>query len=71
MGDWYCFDAKEIDEEIVYGFTYQNENSGWNPIFVEFTGNQAEIAETLEQHKQNIENRIEDTIKGWLNKKED
>lgn len=66
MGAYYVFDAKEIDGTVVYGFTYQNERSGFNPIFVEFTDEQKIIADDLKIRIADLEVEIEKTIESWM-----
>ena len=66
MGDWYCFDVKDIDGEIVYGFSYQNEKTGWNEVFVQFDEEQLRVAGELKDKIANLKSEVESTIKGWL-----
>jgi hypothetical protein len=47
MGEFYEFDARIIDGNIVYGFVYRNKNTGWNDVFVEFDESQKTEADKL------------------------
>lgn len=66
MGEYYCFDIKEIDGEIVCGFSYQSEKTGWKEVFVQFNEEQLKVAEKLKEKMDNLEAEVESTIKGWL-----
>lgn len=63
MGDIYEFDCRMIDGKIVYGFTYRNENTGWNDVFVEFDDDQKAEADKLSAEMDAVRERQSDFLK--------
>ena len=67
MGEWYEFEIKIVDGREVFGFCYQNENTGWKEIFVEMTADQREVANQLLDEYEAIRQRQRKIIRGWIN----
>ena len=66
MGDWYGFEIRVIDGREVSGFSYQNENTGWNEVFVEMTDDQKAYANEWELRVAKLTKEMESEIKGWI-----
>lgn len=66
MGDWYEFEIRVIDGKEVSGFCYQNEATGWQEVFVEFTESQKRWAEEWTHNVNEMMEAQKEAIKSWL-----
>lgn len=66
MGDYYEFEIKIIDGLECEGFIYQNENTGWNEIFVQFTGEQEDQANNMMEKFDSLRLQQTALIKSWI-----
>lgn len=66
MGEWYDFEIRFIDGREVSGFSYADEDTGWNDIFVEMTEDQCNLANKWQQRATELHDIKMDMIKGWI-----
>ena len=66
MGDYYEFGFQEVNGYVKAGFIYKNNKTGWNEVFVEFTSEQLDLANELQDKSNAIDVERNEMIKGWI-----
>jgi len=66
MGDYYDFGFQEVDGYIKAGFIYQNKQTGWKEVFVEFTSEQIDLVNEWQDKSNAIDSERNEMIKSWI-----
>lgn len=66
MGDWYEFEIRVINGVEVSGFCYQNKDTCYQEVFVEFTESQKQWANEWQRKMNELMANQNAEIKSWI-----